>query len=870
MIHRLLVLLLLLSFSSKGKQLLSQDSFTDRWEFIADSTQRYGFDHPPKKVWYNSSDRVNKNIPYVKSIRKGSSDPVLVRHPKAISTESVAVLINDSIVKLQRSVVDDSTFRLTLPGEENYLLKIIHDNEVKLSIQVNTFKNIVKELVIVSDIEGFNKRYNYQNYLDSVFNQAGITFYVNSAIFEDSLMNRTLSNPSSAHDVYTSDMRKLRDRFFDAYPNTNKDVYYLFLIEGFQNELTQAYAPQNKALLFAQKTFDRTTLRSISQELARSIGMLDEESGYINKVDFNNLMLSETGTHLSEHQWLQLRHSSNSYSYYDVDEDLITNNGTIAYYFWEQDSLGNITIRENKLLASINRPYKKNYLSYHLNISDVLFTVIYTVNNIPITWWHTIVWGLLIVVFLIVRWRFKRRWRNSPIERIKGRVIRVIVLAVTLLVGYVIHILVLAQLSRYEVHQGHIEAFDNKKYEAVKHDILYNTTLKRQNKPDLGSEILINKEDKWYVKRKKAVLYFTQQLDSNSNISALRFQRDDDQLTVPFHNIDQKAESHYFVVQTIDQKGTVLNVSIFNHVGIEVSGKLDGIDPAKRILLFVNGYRPTSTGHSFEENFEDAITRGLEHPASKNLIYSFDRYDYWQPWFEMDDRFGARVNPNATYYADGHFSVSTSNHRSLVQFTKLASTYPDRCKDPKNHTCNELNINTGFIFGSSTSPTTDLLPTISNMSGFKERRENGRIAGVNLNMLLNELPNNSQNDTLYIVAHSMGYAYSLGIIDELRGKINFGEFYILSPENASAGGVRRSEWKQIWQYGSDLSEDGDAPCLQDGIAPQTSVDGLNEDQRIYIPETEYKRKGFFDSHFIGYYRWVFDIPAGEKGYIPQR
>ena len=148
MIHRLLVLSLLLSFCNKGNQLFAQDSFKDRWEFIADSTQRYGFDHPPKKDWFNNSDRVIKNIPYVKSIRKGSTDPILVRHPKVILTENVTILINDSIVELQRSVVDDSTFKLTLPGEENYLLKIVYENEVKLSIQVHFFKNIVKELFI--------------------------------------------------------------------------------------------------------------------------------------------------------------------------------------------------------------------------------------------------------------------------------------------------------------------------------------------------------------------------------------------------------------------------------------------------------------------------------------------------------------------------------------------------------------------------------------------------------------------------------------------------------------------------------------------------------------------------------------------------
>jgi hypothetical protein len=27
--------------------------------------------------------------------------------------------------------------------------------------------------------------------------------------------------------------------------------------------------------------------------------------------------------------------------------------------------------------------------------------------------------------------------------------------------------------------------------------------------------------------------------------------------------------------------------------------------------------------------------------------------------------------------------------------------------------------------------------------------------------------------------------------------------------------------------------------------------------------------GFFDSHFVGYYNWIFDIEAGKAGHVPQ-
>jgi hypothetical protein len=58
--------------------------------------------------------------------------------------------------------------------------------------------------------------------------------------------------------------------------------------------------------------------------------------------------------------------------------------------------------------------------------------------------------------------------------------------------------------------------------------------------------------------------------------------------------------------------------------------------------------------------------------------------------------------------------------------------------------------------------------------------------------------------------------------------------------------------------------------LQDGVAPQTAVKGLPKENRLFIPKKSYAQKGFFDSHFVGYYTWILEIPQGEKGAIKQR
>jgi hypothetical protein len=179
-------------------------------------------------------------------------------------------------------------------------------------------------------------------------------------------------------------------------------------------------------------------------------------------------------------------------------------------------------------------------------------------------------------------------------------------------------------------------------------------------------------------------------------------------------------------------------------------------------------------------------------------------------------------------------------------------------------------LSTG-ILGDKVKSTYSLLPNSPNRRGFRERKENGRIAGKNLLMMLNEIPNRSENDTIYMVAHSMGYAYALGMIEELRGQVHFGGFYIIAPENASSGKVRTNEWQEVWQYGSRLNKDRkDPPCLQDGVAPQSRAGGLSESSRAYFPRNWYWKQGFFDSHYIGHYTWIFDIPKGQPGYIEQR
>jgi hypothetical protein len=324
-----------------------------------------------------------------------------------------------------------------------------------------------------------------------------------------------------------------------------------------------------------------------------------------------------------------------------------------------------------------------------------------------------------------------------------------------------------------------------------------------------------------------------------------------------------------------DSSGKKIETKIYNHIGVDLTNKIYLKDPIKRILLFANGYRPTSLGGDFAQTLTDLEKKGLEYPNTSNMIYPFDRFNYWNPWRSIDDRFKKRINATDVLYADGHFSVSTSNHRSLIDFSALASIYPKRCKNPKKHSCYYTNHDNSLLNGlsqyfSSSKKTYDLLAKKPNRKGFKLRYNQGKIAGRNLLLQLNEIPNKSNNDTISIVAHSMGYAYALGIIDVIRNKINFGGFYIIAPENASSGKVNPKEWKQVWQYGSKLTNiQPYPPCMQDGVAAQFKVNGLSQKKQVFIPKDLYQKQGFFESHFVGNYTWILTIPQGNLGYIKQ-
>ena len=300
---------------------------------------------------------------------------------------------------------------------------------------------------------------------------------------------------------------------------------------------------------------------------------------------------------------------------------------------------------------------------------------------------------------------------------------------------------------------------------------------------------------------------------------------------------------------------------------------------SKNMLVFVNGYR---------------FGIPNEHPDSDHALAKADRHQYWEGF---DKQFVNQLRSGTVLYADGHHGIKTSNHQDIIRFYNSAksaisplSTNPKEIAIKYGSSASMLIPFAGkvlpYIIEAKTADPTysgGKLNSEPNETGFNQRRENGKKAGETLladiqNQKIRTRKDAKDNliDTLDIVAHSMGYAYALGMTDALKNKIPLGRFYIIAPENACSGDINLDDFEEVWQYGANLGEPNADPLeKQDGVAPQCAVRGIRDLEqkkkggRVFIPDDE--PKGFLQSHSIGNYKWIFTkIPKGGKGYVKTR
>ena len=675
-------------------------------------------------------------------------------------------------------------------------------------------------------------------------------------IFEKSEWN----NPFSDHKQFTNQMKRARTSYFEGFQKDPSSIYF-FVIPRFINDSIEGYSIPGKSVAFLTQN-GICNSADINLILGSCLGLKFES-------DSLNIMNSRATekTELSWEQCVQLRENPISCSFYDDYESVATNNGLVATFLWKTNAQGEIEFDKKNPFLSIRKGELRNTCLVYRKVTNPLFKELFLINRKPICAIHFIALVFSITFTFPLRKRLNLILETSGFfKRMSLRVLKLFVWISSIGIVIISFYVVDFYYENSFLHSINLPDLKGETIAEMKKKIKDKKLFVEKKVEKPFSQVFICESKKWKVTKHNRVLYF-KLIKANNKLTG-KFIGSKNRLLI-YENasskikLKEKANCPYVVFRFYNEHNQFQYDKVYNYHGQDLTKKINLEDPAKRILLFVNGYRPVSVSNSLEENLRDIQKSGIEYEDSKNVIYDFDRYEYWTPWNQINYLFAKRLNPSEIWYADGHHSVSTSNYNSLVNFSAVSSVYPLPCRNLKKHHCYRTKIT-----GNKVVDTYSLLASRSNTSGFKKRRNSGLIAGNNLKMLLNELPNKSENDTLFIVCHSMGYAYSHGIIKELRGKINFGGFYIIAPENASAGKTISKEWKEVWQYGSDFdSKNRAAPCLQDGVAVQIGAKGLSSKKRVYIPFDNQNQMGFFKSHFVGYYTWIFDIPKGKKGAV---
>lgn len=530
------------------------------------------------------------------------------------------------------------------------------------------------------------------------------------------------------------------------------------------------------------------------------------------------------------------------------------NNGRVQHIAWKENSKGQI-IDDQKENFGIEILEQRNQFFQYKEPNNPLFKIRYNRLGIHWTILHFVALALTLLIQILTFRKINQRMRESRfLKRWSFRFLKLL-LWLGVIAGNWATIWAI-ELYNTKIHFRNLELDDFKNYSSNQLQSKFSdrTYFDPIETTHLRFQSYRKKDGRWFAIRSLPVLHFKK--NQNGSLSYLYDRR---YLKLAAGLKKRKAATQLVVIhdQSSTQQDTALYFQIKNKQFIPYVLKED---KAKRILLFVNGYRPVSTSSDPERAFEEINSKGLEKPRSKNLIYNIDQFSYW-PKERFLDVVADRISPDEILFADGHHSVSTSNHGSLIKFVSTTALYPIPCKG--SHHCA-----TTKVANQQNVRTYNLLATVPNYQGFKKRYLAGKQAGRNLLQELSSDGNLTQNDTLYVVSHSMGHAYLMGIASILRGKIQLASYWAFAPENPKGMYFAAHWWKEVYQYGTKLyGPQRHAPCQQDGVAPQWRILGLKPRQHIGFPKNLKNRMGYLKSHYIGYYDWVFEILAQQPGYL---
>lgn len=336
-----------------------------RVDFFADPAQQFGFDQKKYAAWVNDyeviqlADSTNYWVPY-KSLAAANqsggagsvTDVVLAqaKSPATLSDLSFVAVRNGESTPLVAQNLDDSTWQVTLTGlDESCYVYALHNGDRIGKLWVKVLSPIEKEVVIVPVGNAALAQTDaaaLQNQLNTIYAQACVSFAVS---FADNYVSSTWDLNADGKlqhgDVnlmshYSEEMRLLRDQYFEAHPDYNKEAYYLFVVPDFLTGDLAGYMVRGKSVGFLRNGVDAQTA---AHELAHGVFSLEHTFPEIAAATTNNLLDYNNGSHLTQKQWHAIHEPLPALSMFDDEEEgelvfMAQGSGSRLVYRWINES----------------------------------------------------------------------------------------------------------------------------------------------------------------------------------------------------------------------------------------------------------------------------------------------------------------------------------------------------------------------------------------------------------------------------------------------------------------------------------------------------------------------------------------------------
>ncbi|MEO9533066.1 MAG: fibronectin type III domain-containing protein [Crocinitomicaceae bacterium] len=304
--------------------------------FKAADDQKYGFDELIYTQWTENypciklSDNSKYFIPW-KSVGASETDKLIaVVIDSADNPISNPTFVDEFGGQISATSLGNNKWELDL-GIQTGLSKRIYayDNQGK---KVGKFNLIIygsknKDLVVVPlNSATAPDQATLEADINDIFDQAYTFFSVDKKdnwTFDYDVNDDGLdlaSDDDNDLDRYSEEMKSIRDAYFEAHPDANKNAYYLFVVPEFSDPGQLGYMVRGKALGFIKAGASNKTY---AHELGHAL-KLEHTFPQIEMAATNNLMDysdHDSSIHLTAVQWKGLQEFSFALSFLDNIED---------------------------------------------------------------------------------------------------------------------------------------------------------------------------------------------------------------------------------------------------------------------------------------------------------------------------------------------------------------------------------------------------------------------------------------------------------------------------------------------------------------------------------------------------------------------